>query len=136
MMKEGYAADAELDKYIHRPNGLHYHEQQIYVPNHASLRQDILYDHHNSPCAGYLGQARTLELIRRQFFWLTLVKDAKEYVNSCEECQRNKPSQQVCCNPSRSLIKSGMLSLWTSSHSCHRPKMDMMRSSWLLISCR
>src|SRR4051812_48194757 len=93
-MQEGYAADAELDKYVHRPNGLHYHEQQIYVPNHASLRQDILYDHHDSPCAGHLGQARTLELVRRQFYWPTLVKDAKEYVNSCEECERNKPSHQ------------------------------------------
>src|SRR4051794_25451824 len=93
-MQEGYAADTDLDKYQHRPNGLHYHEQQIYVPDHANLRQDILYDHHDSPCAGHLGQARTLELVRRQFFWPTLVKDTKEYVNSCEECQRNKPSHQ------------------------------------------
>src|SRR4051812_36700374 len=93
-MNEGYAADEELDKYVHRPNGLHYHEQQIYVPDHASLRQDILYDHHDSPCAGDLGQARTLELVRRQFYWPTLIKDAKEFVNSCEECQRNKLSHQ------------------------------------------
>src|SRR3954451_3191518 len=92
-MNEGYTADEELDKYVPRTNGLHYHEQQIYVPDHASLRQDILYDHHDSPCAGHLGQARTLELVRRQFYWPTLVKDT-EYVNSCEECQRNKPSHQ------------------------------------------
>src|SRR3954452_18055768 len=26
--------------------------------------------------------------------------------------------QQVCCNSSRSLIENGMLSPWTSSHSC------------------
>src|SRR4051794_30779867 len=44
--------------------------------------------------------------------------------------------QQVCCNPSRSLIENGMLSPWTSSHNCCRPKTDMMRSSWSSTSCR
>src|SRR3954452_4059327 len=44
--------------------------------------------------------------------------------------------QQVCYNPSRSLIENGMLSPWTSSHNCRQPKMDMMRSSWLSTSCR
>src|SRR4051794_38740829 len=43
---------------------------------------------------------------------------------------------QVCCNPSRSLIENGMLSPWPSSHNCHRPKTDMMRSSWSSTSCR
>src|SRR4051812_41861024 len=44
--------------------------------------------------------------------------------------------QQVCCNPSQSLIENGMLSPWTSSHNCRRPKTDMIRSSWSLISCQ
>src|SRR3954453_8622353 len=44
--------------------------------------------------------------------------------------------QQVCCNPSRSLIENGMLSPWTSSHNCRRLKTDMMRSSWSLTSCQ
>src|SRR3954462_5695793 len=37
MMKEGYTVDKELGKYQSRPTGLYYHEQQIYVPNHATL---------------------------------------------------------------------------------------------------
>src|SRR4051812_2742353 len=44
--------------------------------------------------------------------------------------------QQICCNPSRSLIENGMLLPWTSSHNCRQPKTDMMRSSWLLTSCQ
>src|SRR3954467_5213615 len=67
-MKEGYTADPEISRYESRPTGLHYHEHRIYVPDYATLRQDILHDHHDSPCAGHLGQARTLELVRRQFF--------------------------------------------------------------------
>ena len=35
-----------------------------------------------------------MELVRRQFFWPIIIKDAKDYVLSCEECQRNKPSHQ------------------------------------------
>src|SRR5207302_9732052 len=48
-MKEGYAKDVEIIKYKSRPTGLYYHDQQIYVPPHATLRQDILHDHHDAP---------------------------------------------------------------------------------------
>ena len=63
-MKEGYAKDVEIVKYKPRPTGLYYHDQQIYIPPHATLRQDILHEHHDALCIGHLGQARTLELVR------------------------------------------------------------------------
>src|SRR3954470_10192479 len=61
-MKKGYTADPEISKYESQPTRLHYHEHRIYVLYHATLRQDILHDHHDLPCAGHLRQARTLEL--------------------------------------------------------------------------
>ena len=63
-IKEGYAKDIEIVKYKPRPTGLYYHDQQIYIPPHATLRQDILHEHHDAPCAGHLGQVQTLELVR------------------------------------------------------------------------
>src|SRR3954447_17511957 len=33
--------------------------------------------------------------VKRHFYWKKMTKDIKEYVMSCELCQKNKPSQQV-----------------------------------------
>src|SRR3954447_15306144 len=44
--------------------------------------------------------------------------------------------QQVCCNPSRSLIRNGMSSSWTSSRSYHRPRRDTTQSSLSSTSCQ
>jgi hypothetical protein len=93
-MTTGYLIDPDKDKYKLQPSGLRYYDDKIYVPDHGSLRQEILREHHDSMTAGHFGQARTLELVRRHFFWPTLTKDINQYVASCEECQRNKPSRQ------------------------------------------
>ena len=35
-----------------------------------------------------------MELIQRDFYWPTVQADVTAYVQTCEECQRNKPSNQ------------------------------------------
>ena len=49
---------------------------------------------HNTRYAGHLGVKKTLELIQRDFYWPTVVADVMAYVQTCEECQRNKLSNQ------------------------------------------
>ena len=44
---------------------------------------------------------KTLELIQRDFYWPTVQVDVMAYVQTCEECQRNKPSKQ---RPARLLL--------------------------------
>jgi hypothetical protein len=39
------------------------------------------------------------ELIRRQYWWPTLLTDVKKYVKGCNTCQRNKASQQPKASP-------------------------------------
>ena len=62
-------------------------------------RQKILSELHDSPSAGHFGIKKTLELIKRNFYWPTLEKDVTEYVKSCDSCQRNKPSNQKIPGP-------------------------------------
>jgi len=42
----------------------------IWIPDNDTLRLRILRDHHDAQAAEHPGQARTLELISRNFYWL------------------------------------------------------------------
>ncbi|KAK9731008.1 Integrase core domain [Popillia japonica] len=60
-----------------------------------NLRHEILYSNHNDPISGHLGIARTLDKIRRKFYWDGLVKDVKNYIRGCPDCQTRKgPTNQ------------------------------------------
>ncbi|GIL67190.1 hypothetical protein Vafri_20622, partial [Volvox africanus] len=68
---------------------------QIVVPNDDSLRRDILSRIHEDPLAGHPGCTRTAELVRRSFWWPRLAKDAENFVQTCDLCQRNKAMPDV-----------------------------------------
>ncbi|GEM12715.1 hypothetical protein Rt10032_c24g6732 [Rhodotorula toruloides] len=43
---------------------------------------------------GHMGVRKTLEWIRRSFWWATVVRDVEDFVRGCESCGRNKSSTQ------------------------------------------
>ena len=47
---------------------------------------------HDTRYAGHLGVRKTTKLILRDFYWPTVQANVAAYVATCEECQRNKPS--------------------------------------------
>ena len=71
-------------------NGLPYHEDRIYVPEHLDIKRQILRLYHDSPIAGHLGQSGTLELIKCVYWWSNMGKYVKDYVTGCHTCGRNK----------------------------------------------
>ena len=77
-------------------NKLYYTGQgrmQLYVPK-GTYRDLVMRECHNARYAGHLGMKKTTELIQRDFYWPTLGQDVENYVRTCEECQRNKASNQ------------------------------------------
>ena len=69
-------------------NNMILYNNLIYVP--ASLRLEILNRYHDKPTAGHLGIRRTEELISRNFWWPKMHEDITKFVNSCDQCARNK----------------------------------------------
>ena len=59
---------------------------QIVLPE--MYRCDILKIAHDVAMAGHMGVERTLQRIRKRFLWPGVVKDVKNYVQSCPECQK------------------------------------------------
>ena len=67
------------------------YQDRVYIPIDKKLRGDIIRAHHDTPLSGHYGRFKTAECILRDYWWPTLQRDVKSYVDGCETCQRIKP---------------------------------------------
>src|SRR5215208_2019861 len=98
-IREAYASDGtakrvlsgeeELPHFQIRQNMI-YFKGRLYVPSNKQLRQAILNQYHDAPAAGHQGVEKTLERMRRTYYFPGMAKAVKEYVLSCDSCFRNK----------------------------------------------
>ena len=65
---------------------------RLFVPD--SARSQVLQWAHTSKITCYPGFQRTLEFLRRKFWWPTMAKDTRAYIAACSVCARNKSSHQ------------------------------------------
>ncbi len=65
---------------------------KVVVP--ASMRDSIMAEHHSTAMAGHQGVGRTLESIKRTFWWPRIGADVYAHVTACDSCQRNKASSR------------------------------------------
>ncbi|HXN89892.1 MAG TPA: RNase H-like domain-containing protein, partial [Candidatus Sulfotelmatobacter sp.] len=66
----------------------------VYVPQNDLVKTKIVKTCHDSVTAGHPGQAKTLELVNRDYHWPRMHQFVNEYVNSCDTCCRNKAPRQ------------------------------------------
>ncbi|KAJ9525925.1 hypothetical protein QJQ45_009415 [Haematococcus lacustris] len=64
----------------------------VVVPNVPELREHILHEMHDAAYAGHVGMTKTLERVTRVFWWNTVRADVRDYVGTCDACQRDKSS--------------------------------------------
>jgi hypothetical protein len=62
----------------------------VYVPPTGDLRHRILRAHYDDYILGHPGQFRTAEQVTRNYYWPSLLSDAKRYISACPVCQRTK----------------------------------------------
>ena len=58
------------------------------------LRQQCLSLHHDTPYAGHSGRDRTAHLVQQTYWWPGLDSDVRQFVSTCDFCQKNKSSNQ------------------------------------------
>jgi hypothetical protein len=86
---------AELSAPLRSDGFMLYHGDRLRIPACAELRTRLLRECHDTPLGGHLGKDKTTEQLKRRFYWPGMDADVLRYVSSCDECQRNKPSQQA-----------------------------------------
>ena len=60
----------------------------LYVPE--IIRSEVISRHHDDPLAGHFGIDKTRELVGRKYYWPSLRKDVKSYVQGCDVCLASK----------------------------------------------
>jgi hypothetical protein len=64
----------------------------IHVPE--SLRSIIMQEYHDSSLAGHGGWKKVLYALQQWYYWDTMAKDVKAFVQACPHCQWYKPTVQ------------------------------------------
>jgi hypothetical protein len=82
-------------KDYHITDGLLYEGDRVYIPADSTLRTKILGECHDTPITGHLGRDKTLERVRRAYFWPGWERDTRAFVRSCDACQRSKARNQA-----------------------------------------
>ena len=68
------------------------HDGKVAVP--ATMTLDVITAHHDALQAGHFGVRRTTDLVQRRFWWPSLRRHIRQYVESCTYCQANKSVTQ------------------------------------------
>ena len=75
--------------------GVVYKNKRLLVPDEATLKTRILQSYHDHPLVGHVGTEKTIELVKRDFYWPRMDEEIKLYVTTCHSCQKHKPSHQL-----------------------------------------
>ena len=67
--------------------------QRLCVPNAPNLHARILFSEHDDPSRGHPGTYKTLQFVKAKYYWKNMDRKIRDYVKSCEKCQRNKHRQ-------------------------------------------
>ena len=78
----------DKDSVLYRRNSGASGKLTVVVP--VSLREQVLYQHHNPVFAGHQEEKRTLSSLRLVYYWPSMTKDMEEFVQKCTSCARIK----------------------------------------------
>ena len=68
---------------------------RFYVPDDRGVQSKLLYEVHDAPTGGHMGERKTLHKLQSTCYWAGMRKDIEDYVRGCQVCAAVKPSQKV-----------------------------------------
>ena len=66
------------------------HNRVLYIPADDALQTAIIKEMHDPPFQGHFGDDKTLERIKRFFYWPSMEGTVKFYISTCDLCNRHK----------------------------------------------
>jgi hypothetical protein len=82
-----FQSDEIVKNYI-KKHGSWLHYSRVVVQ--ATMREEIIREHHGNLVSGHFIWARNLDLISRHFWWPNMRQEIQAHVQPCLSCQRNK----------------------------------------------
>jgi len=69
------------------------YERRICVPESNALKLKVAHQCHNAKVAGQFGRDKTLELMKWNYYWPNMEEWVRNYVRTCDACQRNETAR-------------------------------------------
>ncbi len=86
------------------------YNESLYVSENLSVREELLKRHHDNSLAEHFNADKISELLDYKYYWKSMIKDVKEYVNTYDICQRIKMKYHLSYDELRSLLQ--LTDLW------------------------
>ena len=98
-LKFAYLQDSDFanKSFVHnftQKDGIYYRGTQVVLPNNPELKTTVMSECHDTPYCGHVGRTKTLHNLQRYFWWPHMHADVKQFVATCDSCQRNKSSNR------------------------------------------
>ena len=107
---------------------------RLCVPNDESLQTKILFSEHDCLSKGHPGVHKTTKFVQKHYYWRTMHRFIKRYVETCEKCQRNKFRQIKAPGKLRSLpIPEARWNDVTMDFIVDLPKSNGYNAIWVII---
>ena len=79
------------------------YNESLYVSEDLSVREELLKCHHDDSLTKHFDADKISELLDRKYYWKSMIKNVKEYINTCDICQRVKMKRHLSYDELRSL---------------------------------
>lgn len=80
-------------KYSKDDQGHLLYEGRLYVPDTQDLRLLLTQAHHDHALAGHPGVRKTIQLLRRRYWWPGMQDFVTNFILSCDQCKRAKATR-------------------------------------------
>ncbi len=81
------------------------YNESLYVSEDLSIREELLKHHHDDSLARHFDADKISELLDHKYYWKSMIKNVKEYINTCDICQRVKMKCHLSYDELRSLFQ-------------------------------
>jgi len=81
------------------------YNESLYVSENLSVRKKLLKHHHDDLLARHFDANKISELLNCKYYWKSMIKNVKKYINTCDIYQRVKMKCHLSYDELKSLLR-------------------------------
>ncbi len=96
---------SDIEAWILNSQEIIEYNESLYVWKNLSVREELLKRHHDDLLATHFDADKINELLNHKYYWKSMIKNVKEYINTCDICQRIKIKHHLSYDELKSLSR-------------------------------
>jgi len=81
------------------------YNKSLYVSEDLSIREELLKHHHDDSLARHFDADKISKLLDCKYYWKSMIKNVKKYINTCDICQKVKMKRHLSYDKLKSLFQ-------------------------------